>query len=257
MRRANYPRPTLVAFCPVVLIAALGCGSGPPPPTASPTTLSVRPAVQIDQTWTATNGLWTFKGDVDPEGDATDVVLEIGPGPATARRFDGKVVVAQDLVDAGPLTIATREIPDLKDICVRFTATNSAGTSSSSPLCFPHDLPTIAPPGAPTVQIDPNWTAANGAWTFSGPVDPKGLPTDVVLEVGPGPASSGQFDTRLPVAQAMTDAATLTITTREIPDIKDVCVRFTATNSAGSVSSMPLCFPHDVPAGSSGSSAAP
>jgi hypothetical protein len=257
MRRANSPRPTLVAFCSVVLIAVVGCGTSPPPPSVAPTAAAVRPAVQIDQTWTSTNGIWTFKGSVDPEGDATDVVLEIGPGPATARRFDAKVAVAQDLVAAGPVTITTREIPDIKDICVRFTATNGVGTTSSSPLCFPHDLPTIAPPGAPTVRIDPNWTVANGQWTFSGPVDPKGLPTDVVLEVGAGPASSGTFETPIAVAQDVTDAATLTITTREIPDVKDVCVRFTATNSMGTASSMPLCFPHDAPAGSSGSSPAP
>ena len=257
MRRASFPRPRLVAFGLVVAIAVPGCGTDLPPPSVTPTAAAVRPAVQIDQMWTATNGRWTFKGTVDPEGLPTDVVLEIGPGPATARRFDGKVAVAQDVVVAGPLTVTTREIPNIKDICVRFTATNGGGTTSSSPLCFPHDLPTIAPPAAPTVHIDPDWTAANGQWTFSGPVDPKGLPTDVVLEIGAGPASSAKFDSRISVAQDVTDAATLTITTGEIPDIEDICVRFTATNRVGSASSTPLCFPGDVPAGSSGYSAAP
>ena len=232
----------------VALVVALGCDNRPAPSTA-PTATGVRPAVQIDQTWTATNGQWTFTGTVDPEGDATDVVLEIGPGPATARRFDGKVAVAQDLVDAGPLTIATREIPDIKDICVRFTATNSGGTTSSSPLCFPHDLPSFAPPAAPTVEIDPAWTVANGEWAFTVRIDPKGDPTDVRLEVGPGPAAAGKFDTQA-TAQDLTDAATLTMTTRKIPDAKEVCVRFTATNGIGTASSNPLCFPHDSPGSS-------
>ena len=137
MRRANHPRLTLVAFGLVALGAVLGCGTSPPPSTAAPTTLAVRPAVQIVQEWTAVDGLWTFAGNVDPQGDATDVILEVGPGPTTARRFDTKVPVQQDLMAAGPLTIATRAIPDIDEICVRFTATNSIGTTSSEPLCLP------------------------------------------------------------------------------------------------------------------------
>jgi hypothetical protein len=191
--------------------------------------------------------LWTFTGNVDPQGDATDVILEVGPGPTTARRFDTKVPVQQDLMAAGPLTIETREIPDIDEICVRLTATNSGGTASSSPLCFPHDLPTFAPPTAPTVQIDERWTVANGEWTFKARVDPKGVATDVTLEIGPGPASSGRFDTSVPAAEDLTESATLTITTREIPDVDEVCVRFTATNSVGTSSSTPLCFPHGRP----------
>lgn len=249
MRRANHPRPTLVALGSIVLAVVLGCGTSPPPPTASPTLLAVRPAVQIEQTWTAANDEWTFNGTVDPEGDATDVVLEIGPGPATARRFDAKVPVDEDLMTAGPLTITTRAIPDIDEICVRFTATNSAGTSSSSPLCFPHDLPSIAPPAAPRVEIDPAWTVANGEWAFTVRVDPRGDPTDVVLEIGPGPASAAQFETRA-TAPDLTDPATLTMTTKTIPDAKEVCVRFTATNGLGTASSEPLCFPHESPGSS-------
>jgi hypothetical protein len=232
----------------VTLVVVLGCESAPP--SIAPPATGVRPAVQIDPLWTAANGDWTFTGHVDPEGDATDVVLEIGPGPATARRFDARVPVEQDLMAAGPLTIATHEIPDIKDICVRFTATNGAGTTSSSPLCFPHDLPTIAPPAAPTVQIDPEWSVTNGDWAFTAHVDPKGEPTDVILEIGPGPASAGQFDTRVSAAQDLTDAATLTIATRKIPDADEICVRFTATNSIGTSSSSPLCFPPNSPGSS-------
>lgn len=249
MRRANFPRPTLVALGSVVLVVVLGCGTTPPPPTASPTVPAVRPAVLIEQTWTAANGQWTFGGTVDPEGDATDVVLEIGPGPATARRFDAKVPVEQDLTTAGPLAITTAAIPDIDEICVRFTATNSAGTSSSSPLCFPHDLPSIAPPAAPSVEIDPAWTVTNGEWAFTVRVDPKGDPTDVVLEVGPGPPSAAIFETQA-TALDLTDPATLTMTTKKIPDAKEVCVRFTARNGLGTASSKPLCFAHDSPGSS-------
>jgi hypothetical protein len=239
----------LVAFWSVALVAVQGCDNGPPPSTASPITLAVRPAVQIDQDWKAVDDLWTFTGNVDPQGEATDVILEIGPGPATARRFDTRVPVQQDLTAAGSLRIDTREIPDIDEICVRFTATNSGGTTSSSPLCFPHDLPSFAPT-APIVEIDERWTAANGEWTFKGRIDPKGVATDVVLEIGSGPASSGKFETKVPAAQDLTDAATLTITTREIPDVDEVCVRFTATNSVGTSSSTPLCFQHDSPGSS-------
>ena len=256
-RRVNQSRPRLVAFGPVLLGVILGCGTSLPAPTASPTLLAVRPAVQIDQTWTASNDLWTFTGNVDPQGDPTDVVLEVGPGPANARRFDSKVPVKQGLVAAGPLTIATREIPDIDEICVRFTATNSGGTSSSPPLCFPHDLPTFAPPGAPTVTIDPKWTTVNGGWTFIGLVDPKGAPTDVVLEIGPGPASAGQFDTTVQAADGMTEAAKVEVTTRSVPATDEICARFTATNSIGTASSTTLCVPQDLPGDDPGVSPGP
>lgn len=127
----------------VIVGAATLAGCEVPTPTVAPTAFALRPSVQIDQTWRADNGEWTFTGRVDPQGDPTDVVLEIGPGPATARQFDRQVPVAQDVTEAGPLTITTRDIPDIDEICVRFTATNSAGTSSSTPLCVPHDLPSF------------------------------------------------------------------------------------------------------------------
>ena len=123
--------------------ALAGCDAEVLPSAVAPTELPPRPAIEIDGTWTADGGEWTFTGYVDPARDPTDVVLEIGPGPATLRQFDERVPVAQAVVDAGPLTITTREIPDIDEICVRFSATNSAGTSVSSPLCVPHDLPSI------------------------------------------------------------------------------------------------------------------
>jgi hypothetical protein len=133
-----------------VVGTAVVAGCIAPTPSATPTVPPPpKPSVQIDPTWQAEGGEWTFTGRVDPQGDPTDVVLEIGPGPFTARQFDRQVPVAQDLTAAGPLTITTRDFPDIDEICVRFTATNSAGTSSTSPLCVPHDLPSFV------IDVDP------------------------------------------------------------------------------------------------------
>lgn len=152
----------LAAFVGVAMLA--GCDaqnpSGAPRASVGPTAFAPRPAVRIAPSWTASNGEWTFTGRVDPQGDSTDVVLDVGPGPSTVRVFDQHIPVAQDLTDAGPLMISTRAIPDIDEICVRFTATNSAGASSTTPLCFPHDLPSIVVDAAPpTTQFTAPATA--------------------------------------------------------------------------------------------------
>jgi hypothetical protein len=164
-----------VALAGVIVGMAALAGCEATPPTAAPTAFASRPAVQIDGTWQADGGEWTFTGRVDPQGDPTDVVLDVGPGPATTRQFNQRIPVAQDLTDAGPLTIATRDLPDIDEICVRFTATNSAGTSSSTPLCVPHDLPSfvidlVAPAvsfSAPALETttDLTTTSFTVAWT--------------------------------------------------------------------------------------------
>jgi len=138
-----------VALAGVIVAMAALAGCDATPPTAAPTAFALRPAVQIDGTWQASDGQWTFTGRVDPQGDPTDIVLDVGPGPATVRQFNQQIPVDQDVTDEGPLTITTRDIPDIEEICVRFTATNSAGTSSSTPLCVPHDLPSFV------IDVDP------------------------------------------------------------------------------------------------------
>jgi hypothetical protein len=149
------PIRLLALVAAVVVVALAGCDT---PPSVSPTVGAGRPGIRIDPSWQAANGEWTFTGDVQPQGAATDVVLEIGPGPSTARLFDHQVTVVTGVTADGPLTISTREIPDIDEICVRFTATNSAGKSSTPPLCFPHDLPSFV------VDADPPTT------TFKAPV---------------------------------------------------------------------------------------
>ena len=105
----------------------------------------------MDSSFFRSNGEWMFTGRVDPQGAATDVILEIGPGPSNARVFTRQIPVAHVAFDPTPLTITTGDLPDIPEICVRFTATNIAGSSSSTPLCFPYELPTAPPSvGTPT-----------------------------------------------------------------------------------------------------------
>jgi hypothetical protein len=134
---------SLVAVSLIVALALAACEAAPTPGPSPTSAFAAKPAIHIDDSWKAANGEWTFTGYVDPGGESTDVILEIGPGPATLRQFDRQLPVVEDLLEAGPLTISTRDIPDIDVICVRFTATNGAGASSSSPLCFPHDLPSF------------------------------------------------------------------------------------------------------------------
>lgn len=229
----------------VATAAVSGCNSQPP--SVKPTRSPARPAVSIDATWISSDGRWTFAGQIDPQGDPTDVVLEVGPGPANLRNFDARLPVAQGLVDPGPLTITTSDLPDIAEICVRFSATNSAGTSVSTPLCVPHDLPTPAVPSIPAVGIDETVTFSAGQWTFTGHADPGHAEADVVLEIGSGPATAPQFVTTVPVTQKLTDAARLSIATAEIPDGPEICVRFTATNHLGTTSTAPVCFTRAAP----------
>ncbi len=235
----------------VTLVAALalvGCDDTPKP-SASPTeaAAALRPGIQIDPSWTALDGRWTFTGQVDPRGDPTDVVLEVGPGPSNLRKFDAKLTVARGATTKGPLTITTSEIPNIPEICVRFSATNSAGSSSSTPVCFPHDPPSLPPPAAPTVRIDPTWFITNGQWTFTANVDPHVDPTSVVLELGRGPATAPVYLSKVIGPVDLTVPATLSMSTGSIPNASVVCVRFTVKNSLGSASSAAVCFAHDSP----------
>lgn len=140
-----------LAGCEALTATVTPNASGGSHASTAPGAVAAQPAIQIDPTWTSANGQWTFTGNVDPQGDSTDVKIQIGPGPATTRVFDKELPVAKGLTVPSPLTITTGEIPDIPEICVRFSATNSAGTSLTSPLCFPHDLPSFVPEAGPPV----------------------------------------------------------------------------------------------------------
>lgn len=225
----------------LLLLAACDASAPTPSPLSTPGVFADRPAVGISNSWTAQDGKWTFTGSVDPLGAPTDVVLEVGPGPETLRQFDTHLDVVQQVAIAQELTITTDQIPNVPEICVRFTATNSVGSSSSSPLCFPHDVPTIPPPGAPVVRIDGVTPTANGQWTVSAYLDSKRAATDAVLDIGTGPASSPTYTAHVSLATAFLDAATLQVSVA-VPSGDQVCIRVTATNSVGTTSSAPTCF---------------
>jgi hypothetical protein len=138
---------TITSLALAGAVAAMGVLAGcdaAVEPSPEPTEDALpKPAIQIEETWTAADGQWTFTGVVDPQGDPTAVILEIGPGPFSARIFDQEVPVSAD--------------------CVRFAATNGGGTSVSSPLCIPHDLPSfVADAEPPTVTFT---TPATGTRT--------------------------------------------------------------------------------------------
>lgn len=99
--------------------------------------------------------------------------------------------------------------------------------------------PTPSAPTAPTIRAG-DWSASNGRWTFNATVNPRGSPTDVVLEYGFGPESAPVFDIVVPVEQDLFDAAAVTVTV-DIGEEEPFCARFTATNEMGSTSSEPRC----------------
>ena len=240
---AHSRRPVIVALLAAAVVVLAGCDTSAPTGAPSPTpgAFADRPGVTIDGTWTAQNGRWTFTGSVDPLGAPTDVVLDVGPGPQTLRQFDSHLPVVRQVADAQVLAITTDQIPNIPERCVRFTATNQVGSSSTPPLCFPHDIPTLPPPGAPVVRIDNVTPAANGQWTVSAYVDSKRAATDAVLDIGTGPATSPTYTAHVSLVKAFLDAATLQVSV-DVPSAGQVCIRVTATNSVGTTSSAPTCF---------------
>ena len=101
------------------------------------------------------------------------------------------------------------------------------------------ETPTPEPLTAPPIRLG-DWSSSNGRWTFNATVNPRGSPTDVVLEYGFGPASAPVFDVTVPVEDGLFDAAAVTVTV-DIGEEAPFCARFTATNEVGSTSSEPRC----------------
>jgi hypothetical protein len=79
-------------------------------------------------------------------------------------------------------------------------------------------------------------------WTLYVTVEPKGEPTDVVVEWGTG-TETGPFDHVIPMAEGVVDAGTISTQTTDLPADRGYCLRFTATNAFGSASTTAHCLP--------------
>ena len=143
---AARPPTTTSSLVTVALVEAVAIAAGSPPPrpepsVAGPSLTAARPAVQLDETWTAeVDGEWTFTGTVDPQDDPINTILEEEPGPATTRRFGARVPVAAAVTSPGTLTITTRQNPDIDEISGRAIAAMAAerrrrGRSASRTTC--------------------------------------------------------------------------------------------------------------------------
>lgn len=86
---------------------------------------------------------WTFHGSVNPNGSPTDVVLEVGSGTREAPAFDRSLPVAEGLILPEAFEFETDEL--VAPFCVRFTATNAVGTTSTPPLCLRAGLASFPP----------------------------------------------------------------------------------------------------------------
>jgi len=79
-------------------------------------------------------------------------------------------------------------------------------------------------------------------WTLYVTVEPKGEPTDVVIEWGTG-SETGPFDHVIPMAEGVVDAGRISIPTTDLPVDGGYSLRFTATNAFGSASTTAHCVP--------------
>lgn len=99
-------------------------------------------------------------------------------------------------------------------------------------------------PGPPSIRpaAGSSWNFDGRVWTLSVVVEPKGMPTDVVIEWGTG-TESGPFDHVIPMAEAVVDLGVVTTRTSDLPTDGGYCLRFTATNAFGSASTTAVCSP--------------
>jgi hypothetical protein len=135
-RRVTPSRPVVVyrTLVAALVVAAIAAGCEPSASPLSPTEPPLKaPTIQFDR-YTATNGVWTFYATVNPGGSPTEVVLETGVGTEDAPVFDDRVPVASDMLSSGQVT-AVVEYPEDVAFCVRFTARNEVGTTSTAPRC--------------------------------------------------------------------------------------------------------------------------
>ena len=106
--------------------------------------------------------------------------------------------------------------------------------------CASHAPPaTDPPPAAPTIQMG-DWTTSIIHWTVSASVNPRGAPTEVVLQWGFGAWTSPSLDTVVPVERGILVAGVVTKELSLTPD-RAFCVRFIARNVVGSASTETSC----------------
>jgi hypothetical protein len=128
------------------VLALVACGE---PASPSPSFPSEPPSIVLVD-WTATDGHWTIRASVDPKGSPTDVFVEYGPGPAASPSFTESIVVENDLNE--PTFISpTVDLPEDVELCVRLTATNEVGSTSTTARCpFPRGSIIIVGPSPST-----------------------------------------------------------------------------------------------------------
>jgi hypothetical protein len=143
----------------LVIAAATGsCDAVTVPPSATPFTPTA-PLMRYPSGggYSFDGATWTFHGSVNPNGSSTDVVLEVGSGTTEAPTFDRELPVAEGLILPDAFEFQTSNL--IAPFCVRFTATNEVGVTSTPALC----------PTAPHLSFPPDPTVAPSAGSGYGP----------------------------------------------------------------------------------------
>ena len=144
-RRATF----FIVFGVAIGSAIAGCAPVEAPteqvrPTPTPGPPSLR--FSSSTGWTSDGHTWEISVIVETKGLPTDVLAEYHLGLEDGP-FDQSIAVADDVIDAGRVSIHTTELPVDKPFCLRFTATNELGIASTVPHCLP-GFPSGAPPPA-------------------------------------------------------------------------------------------------------------
>jgi hypothetical protein len=113
-----------VGSCDAVTISP---SASPRPPTAP------LMRYQSSSAWELDGSTWTFKGSVNPNGSPTDVVLEVGSGTPEAPIFDRSLPVGEGLILPEAFEFQATSL--VAPFCVRFTARNEVGETSTPASC--------------------------------------------------------------------------------------------------------------------------
>ena len=117
-----------------VVVAVAGCDVvtvSPSPSESTPSAPFIR--FRTDSTAQFDGERWTFLATLGPNGSPTDLVLEVGSSTLEAPAFDRTIPV--EAVVIAPRSMDFRVVLPEGSFCVRFTATNAVGTSSTALHC--------------------------------------------------------------------------------------------------------------------------